>query len=363
MLENPAPLPVPPLPVPSGEESHSATPPPLPPEPPSDIVTNDGLLRAPFSFSGRISRMEFALSHVILAVVLLANAVLSACAFSLSELFDVDASVSAILQDAPFYASLAVMAWMLNAQAVKRCHDCGISAWCVLIPVFCPVWLFFARSTRRDNRHGAPANIHIADVFERIYYRKSRRRAVVSAFLWFVFSPAFLFMARRWRLLDTVKRMLLFLCSPLVVFGALFLFHQMESWKMSEQREEVVMQCLSAKHLGVNIEFENHVLDPDAASDTYRCTLKAPLTESQCEELEGLSLVDESGWTYEEKQTPVEDYGYYEEDYGERNAADTEEKVREYRLYKEVATSFGRVSYSLELTGGSKDAILRVEKR
>lgn len=97
----------------------------------------------PFSFKGRIGRLQLILSYVVGFVAWFAS----------SLLFDIehsDGNGGVILL---FLACTAVFFWFLYAQCAKRCHDLGKSgAW-----MFVPFWnilLFFAEGEKGENQYG-----------------------------------------------------------------------------------------------------------------------------------------------------------------------------------------------------------------
>lgn len=97
----------------------------------------------PFSFKGRIGRVQLILSYVVGFVAWFASLLL----------FDIehsDGNGGVILLS---LACTAVFFWFLYAQCAKRCHDLGKSgAW-----MFVPFWnilLFFAEGEKQDNQYG-----------------------------------------------------------------------------------------------------------------------------------------------------------------------------------------------------------------
>ncbi len=97
----------------------------------------------PFSFKGRIGRLQLILSYVVGFVAWFASLLL----------FDIehsDGNGGVILLS---LACTAVFFWFLYAQCAKRCHDLGKSgAW-----MFVPFWnilLFFAEGEKQDNQYG-----------------------------------------------------------------------------------------------------------------------------------------------------------------------------------------------------------------
>lgn len=88
----------------------------------------------PFSFDGRIRRMEYGISNII-------NPILSQIIIELS----IETPVLLLLLIPSF--------WFTIAQATKRCHDLGKSGWWQLIP-FYPFWLFFQEGEPGSNEYG-----------------------------------------------------------------------------------------------------------------------------------------------------------------------------------------------------------------
>jgi uncharacterized membrane protein YhaH (DUF805 family) len=102
------------------------------------------MFKNPFSFEGRIRRLEFGLSHligiaciylVVFIVILMSRDEVSYGALSILALFYI-----------PFL-------WFTWAQGAKRCHDLGNSGWWQLIP-FYALWLFFQEGQPGQNEYG-----------------------------------------------------------------------------------------------------------------------------------------------------------------------------------------------------------------
>lgn len=97
----------------------------------------------PFSFKGRIGRLQLILSYVVGFVAWLAS-------FLLFDIEHSDGNGGVILL---FLACTVAFFWFLYAQCAKRCHDLGKSgAW-----MFVPFWnilLFFAEGEKKDNQYG-----------------------------------------------------------------------------------------------------------------------------------------------------------------------------------------------------------------
>tara|TARA_B110000967_G_scaffold149617_1_gene153411 strand:+ start:96 stop:752 length:657 start_codon:yes stop_codon:yes gene_type:complete len=93
------------------------------------------MFRNPFSFKGRIRRMEYGLSFIIFYI---SNNILTA--------LSVEEPAVAIL----FIPSL----WFTWAQGAKRCHDRGNSGWYQLIP-FYGLWMLFGDGDIGENEYGS----------------------------------------------------------------------------------------------------------------------------------------------------------------------------------------------------------------
>lgn len=97
----------------------------------------------PFSFKGRIGRLQLILSYVVGFVAWFAS-------FLLFDIEHSDGNGGVILL---FLACTVAFFWFLYAQCAKRCHDLGKSgAW-----MFVPFWnilLFFAEGEKKDNQYG-----------------------------------------------------------------------------------------------------------------------------------------------------------------------------------------------------------------
>lgn len=120
------------------------------------------MFKAPFSFDGRIRRIEYFLSGLISSVVggivwTIAFAGIMAGAMSGSTMGAVGSSVFGTIVGLAVYAGLA---WFGLAQGVKRLHDLNKSGWMILI-MFIPVvnfifglYMLFADGTVGPNEYG-----------------------------------------------------------------------------------------------------------------------------------------------------------------------------------------------------------------
>jgi uncharacterized membrane protein YhaH (DUF805 family) len=100
------------------------------------------MFKAPFSFTGRIRRMEYGLSMIIYVVVYLA------IAFFTGILNDTPSSPSLLL-----LLLLLPLFWFVLAQGTKRCHDLGNSGWYQLIP-FYGLFMLFGNGDANANKYG-----------------------------------------------------------------------------------------------------------------------------------------------------------------------------------------------------------------
>ena len=114
------------LPSPSVQSNTPViAPPPIPP-----ALGHQSMFSNPFSFSGRIRRLEYGLSFIIYEVW---NVLCSLMASSIN-----DTNGALIL----YYLLLFPGLWFFCAQGAKRCHDRGNSGWYQIIPFYGWVMLF-----------------------------------------------------------------------------------------------------------------------------------------------------------------------------------------------------------------------------
>lgn len=96
------------------------------------------MFKNPFSFEGRIRRLEYGLSTIIVSVV---QGILSV-AIESSE------SIAII-----GFIVLIPLFWFNIAQGAKRCHDRGNSGWYQIIP-FYGLWMLFGDGEHGENQYG-----------------------------------------------------------------------------------------------------------------------------------------------------------------------------------------------------------------
>ena len=97
----------------------------------------------PFSFKGRIGRVQLILSYVMGFVAWFAS-------FLLFDIEHSDGNGGVILL---FLACTVAFFWFLYAQCAKRCHDLGKSGVWMFVP-FWNILLFFAEGEKKDNQYG-----------------------------------------------------------------------------------------------------------------------------------------------------------------------------------------------------------------
>lgn len=104
------------------------------------------MFKNPFSFNGRIRRLEYGISVIIYAVFYYAFIFVTAFNQNSVEGPSGLISVIALLVFIPLF-------WFIIAQNAKRCHDRGNSGWFQLIP-FYGLILLFADSEYGPNKYG-----------------------------------------------------------------------------------------------------------------------------------------------------------------------------------------------------------------
>ena len=96
----------------------------------TETIDNRGMFKKPFSFSGRIRRLEYGISFIIYFIWYL--------------FVDVAGKSSNLSQGVAIIILISIIPilWFLWAQNCKRCHDRGKSGWYQLIPFYFFVLLF-----------------------------------------------------------------------------------------------------------------------------------------------------------------------------------------------------------------------------
>lgn len=104
-----------------------------------------GMFRSPFSFKGRIRRLEYGLSFIIYVFT---YAIIGIIFGGLGA----NGSDAAAMTIAELVIALPLY-WFIIAQNCKRCHDVNSSGWMQLIP-FYMLFLLFVRGTIGANKYG-----------------------------------------------------------------------------------------------------------------------------------------------------------------------------------------------------------------
>ena len=103
--------------------------------------SNKGMFKRPFSFNGRIRRLEYGISFIIYFIWYVVIDVMS-------KTSDPSPAASIFI-----LVSFIPMIWFLWAQNAKRCHDRGNSGWYQLIPFYFFV-LLFGDGDEGENEYG-----------------------------------------------------------------------------------------------------------------------------------------------------------------------------------------------------------------
>lgn len=98
------------------------------------------MFNAPFSFNGRVRRLEYGISYLL--CMLYATA-LDAILKSYGE-----------TSGAVMFVFIAPALWLFWAQGAKRCHDLENSGWFQFIPFYI-FWLIFAKGRNGRNQYGS----------------------------------------------------------------------------------------------------------------------------------------------------------------------------------------------------------------
>lgn len=102
---------------------------------------NNGMFKHPFSFNGRIRRIEYGLSYIIYIIW---NVIIQAM------MTPSEPSMGACIF---VVVSFIPMIWFLWAQGAKRCHDRDNSGWYQIIPFYF-LWMIFAEGDSDENSYG-----------------------------------------------------------------------------------------------------------------------------------------------------------------------------------------------------------------
>ncbi len=98
------------------------------------------IFQHPFSFNGRIRRLEYGLSYLIYFIFCFPMNVL--------EENQISAGFAAV-----WLILVIPMLWLLYAQGAKRCHDLGHNGWWQIIPFYF-FWMLFEKGDLCSNEYG-----------------------------------------------------------------------------------------------------------------------------------------------------------------------------------------------------------------
>lgn len=111
------------------------------------------MFKKPFSFEGRIRRLEYGLTYLLYIVVAVGGSTVAE--------FMPDAAILLLFLYIP-------LIWILLAQGAKRCHDRGNTGWFQIIP-FYGLWMLFADGEIGENEYGPnPKGIGNTDEVDQI---------------------------------------------------------------------------------------------------------------------------------------------------------------------------------------------------
>jgi len=101
------------------------------------------MFKNPFSFKGRIGRLEYGLSVLAYAVVINTFGLIL---MIVEPNFNLPGFIL-------FYIGLGILLWFIIAQGTKRCHDRGNPGKFQLFPLYW-FWMLFADGEIGENRYG-----------------------------------------------------------------------------------------------------------------------------------------------------------------------------------------------------------------
>ena len=99
------------------------------------------MFRNPFSFNGRIRRLEYGLSFIIYYIWIIFSSFIAI-------------SIDADNFEGIYYLCIIPGLYFWLAQGSKRCHDRGNSGWYQLIPLY-GLWMLFGDGNIGENKYGS----------------------------------------------------------------------------------------------------------------------------------------------------------------------------------------------------------------
>lgn len=319
-------------------------------------LRNKGCFVRAFSFKGRITRTEWALTHAVILIALL----VAGCALDIycgiSALFVGEEPV-ALIHTHMMRACLVALAWLLVAQGVKRCHDVNWCGWLIYVP-FLGLVLLFKRGTDETNRYGLPAVIKEEGPEGIAWERRLRMKGLVCALAWLICSPVYLALAVKWRIQKPMARLALLILSPLVVCFVSTTHSAIERQRHENRMETQARRFLTKETLGVELGLTDIAWQTRQATQgeaTYVLTLKGMPPAETLSRIEELAKQSGSGWAVfvDESAVQSEDYGYYYEDYGGTASADTSATPKQpeyYQFTKNISLKGERNATRVSLT-------------
>ena len=280
-------------------------------------MRNVGLFARPFSFRGRITRLEFLLSHLVFALLGLVGYMASVYT-ELAALW-VGPEAAQTVSHRIMLGALAVACWAYTAQGIKRSHDTGKTGWLFYIP-FYNIVLLFRRGQTEVNRYGTAPTIHSADTDVRQSIKRMRTRAFFCALAWWICSPVSLVLSAVWRLQRWSLRILLLFLSPFVIwlFSCLTLNHHIQQQHGSlEDTAREAVEALKAD-IALPVETIDYVGKDGIAADAFELQLKKAEMPNVYAAIDR-QLADTASTSWQACPDEIylsdEDYGYYREDY------------------------------------------------
>lgn len=105
--------------------------------------SNKGMFRRSFSFHGRIRRLEYGITFIVVSIWMTI----------IPTIITLDESIYSPVWIVICLLSTILAYWILLAQGCKRSHDRGYSGWWQLIP-FYPLVLLFGKGDQGENEYG-----------------------------------------------------------------------------------------------------------------------------------------------------------------------------------------------------------------
>lgn len=280
-------------------------------------MRNVGLFARPFSFRGRITRLEFLLSHLVFALLGLVGYMASVYT-ELAALW-VGQEAAQTVSHRIMLGALAVACWAYTAQGIKRSHDTGKTGWLFYIP-FYNIVLLFRRGQTAVNRYGTAPAIHLTDATVRQGIKRMRTRAFFCALAWWICSPVYLVLSAVWRLQRWSLRILLLFLSPFVIwlFSCLTLNHHIQQRQGSlEDSAREVVEALKAD-VTLPVASIHYAGRDGMAGEAFELQLKKAEMPNVYAAIDR-QLADTASTMWQACPDEIylsdEDYGYYREDY------------------------------------------------